>query len=73
MHCHAAITPKLSQPALLQNLQAMRHFMATKPEAFEAVSHASGLLENAALLLLVQARVYDEKGRVQHEKVITHH
>jgi len=73
MHCHAAITPKLSQPALLQNLQAMRHFMVTKPEAFETGSHASGLLENAALLLLVQARVYDEKARVQDEKVVTHH
>jgi len=57
MHCHMSATPKLCPLVLLHRLQAVRHFIITKPDAFQDGAHSSGLVENAALLMLVTARV----------------
>jgi hypothetical protein len=62
LHCYMATSPKLSPLVLLQRLQAVRHFMTTKPGAFHADAQSTGLVENAALLMLAQARVQGVKA-----------
>ena len=62
MHCDVVAAQKLPVLVLLQRLQALRQFMITKAEVFHDAAHSSGLIENAALLMLVNARASGVKA-----------